>query len=128
MPWIVKYMHWIMLISGALTATMIQAAISPEGSIQAYFGAQVTDPAGQLVVRNWGILIGLMGAMLIYGAFSPSNRPLILLVAGTSKLAFIALVLSHGARNRTRAAIECVTPANLMMSPDTSDYETSDNE
>ena len=36
--------------------------------------------------------------MLIYGAFNAAVRPLVLIVAGLSKLAFIALVLSQGTR------------------------------
>jgi hypothetical protein len=47
-------------------------------------------------VRNWGALIALVGAMLIYGAFEPSVRPLVLTVAGLSKVVFISLVLSQG--------------------------------
>jgi hypothetical protein len=43
-----------------------------------------------------GALIALVGAMLIYGAFHPPSRPLALVVAGASKLVFIALVLSQG--------------------------------
>ena len=39
-----------------------------------------------------------MGAMLIYGAFKPPVRPLVLTVAGASKLVFIALALSQGRR------------------------------
>jgi hypothetical protein len=34
--------------------------------------------------------------MLIYGAFKPEVRRLVLVVAGVSKAVFIALVLSHG--------------------------------
>jgi hypothetical protein len=49
-------------------------------------------------VRNWGALIGLMGAMLIYAARKPAVRPLALTVAGASKAVFIALVLSQGGR------------------------------
>ena len=41
-----------------------------------------------VVVRNWGALIALMGAMLIYGARKPAVRPLALTVAGASKAIF----------------------------------------
>jgi len=34
--------------------------------------------------------------MLIYGAYDPPGRPLVLTVAGLSKLVFIGLVLAHG--------------------------------
>jgi hypothetical protein len=36
--------------------------------------------------------------MLLYGAFNPRSRPLILAVAGLGKLIFIGLVLAHGSR------------------------------
>jgi hypothetical protein len=50
------------------------------------------------VVRNWGALIALIGAMLIYAAGQPALRPMALTIAGASKLIFVALVLSHGSR------------------------------
>ena len=96
--WIVHYMRWIMLVSGVLTATMVQAAITPNAALQSNFGETVSGPLAHLVVRNWGALIALVGGMLIYGAFNPIQRPLILIVAGGSKVVFIALVLSEGAR------------------------------
>ena len=36
--------------------------------------------------------------MLIYGAYHPESRPLVLTVATATKLAFIALVLAQGSR------------------------------
>ena len=47
-------------------------------------------------MRNWGVLIGMIGGMLIYGAFNPPVRPLVLIVAGISKVVFIGLVLTFG--------------------------------
>ena len=55
MPWIVASMKWIMLVYGALTCTMLYAAIAPQ-----------------------------------------AVRPLVLIVAGISKIAFITLILSVG--------------------------------
>jgi hypothetical protein len=89
-------MKWIMLVSGLLTCTMIYAAIAPQAALRSTFGESLEGPLAEIIVRNWGGLIGLVGAMLIYGAFNPSGRPLILIVAGLSKLMFIVLVLSHG--------------------------------
>jgi hypothetical protein len=58
----------------------------------------VGGPVADVVVRNWGSLITLMGIMLIYGARRPAGRPLALTIAGASKAIFIALVLAHGGR------------------------------
>src|SRR5437016_4771017 len=55
-------------------------------------------PLAEIIVRNWGVLITLVGGMLVYGAFNPAVRSLALTIAGVSKLAFVALVLSHGGR------------------------------
>ena len=89
---------WIMLVSGALTCTMVYAAIAPQAALHSTFGETLEGPLAEVIVRNWSVLITLMGAMLIYGAFNPHVRSLVLTVAGASKLVFIALVLSHGGR------------------------------
>ncbi len=96
MNWIVAKMKWIMLLSGALTCTMFYAAVAPQAALHSTFGSALDGPLAEIVVRNWGALIGLVGAMLIYGAFNPPTRPLILTVAGLSKLTFIGLILFYG--------------------------------
>jgi hypothetical protein len=98
MNWILSKIRWIMIVSGMLTTTMIYAAIAPEQSLQSTFGETLTGPVADLVVRNWGALIALIGCMLIYGAFNAPVRPLVLVVAAASKAFFIALVLSNGER------------------------------
>jgi hypothetical protein len=98
MSWIVANIHRIMILSGVLTMTMVYAAIAPEAALRSTFGESVEGPVADVVVRNWGALIALMGAMLIYGARNPSVRSLALIVAGASKAIFGGLVLSHGGR------------------------------
>ena len=98
MSWIVANIHRIMILSGVLTMTMVYAALAPEAALRSTFGESVSGPVADIVVRNWGALIALVGAMLIYGARKPAVRPLALTVAGASKAIFIALVLSHGGR------------------------------
>jgi hypothetical protein len=96
MSWIVAKMKWIMLVSGVLTCTMIFAVIAPQAALRSTFGATLEGPLAEIVVRNWGALIALIGAMLIYGAFNPPMRPLVLTIAALSKLTFIGLVLAYG--------------------------------
>ena len=98
MSWIVANIHRIMLVSGVLTMTMVYAALAPEAALRSTFGESVSGPVANIVVRNWGALIALVGAMLIYGARKVAVRPLVLAVAGASKAIFVALVLSHGGR------------------------------
>jgi hypothetical protein len=94
--WIVLKMRWIMIVSGALTTTMIHAAIAPDAALRSTFGETLSGPLAHVIVRNWGALIALIGAMLIYGAFHTPSRPLVLVVAGLSKVFFVALLVSVG--------------------------------
>lgn len=98
MSWIIRNIHRLMIVSGLLTLTMVHAAIAPQSALYSTFGESLDGPTADIIVRNWGALIGLMGAMLIYAARKPALRPLALAVTGGSKAIFIALVLSHGTR------------------------------
>jgi hypothetical protein len=95
---------WIMLLAGALTCTMAYAVIAPQAALLSTFGETLEGPLADIVVRNWGALIALVGAMLIWGALNPQARSVTLVVAGASKLVFIVLVLSHGGRYIGRQA------------------------
>ena len=96
MTFIVSRIKWILLVSGTLTCTMIYAAVAPEAALESMFGTTLNGPAAEVVVRNWGALIALFGATLIYAAFRPEVRTLVVAVAGIGKLIFIGLVLTYG--------------------------------
>ena len=96
MNWIVTHMKRILLVCGALTCTMIYAAIAPGPAMQSMFGASIDGPAMELVVRSWGLLIAMMGALLIYAAYHPPVRPFILTVVGISKLHFVLWGIVQG--------------------------------
>jgi len=98
MSWLVANIHRIMIVSGVLTMTMFYAALAPEAALRSTFGESVSGPVADIVVRNWGALIAVVGATLIYAAREPALRPLALTGAAASKAVFIALVLAHGGR------------------------------
>ena len=112
---IVTKMKWIMLVSGVLTSTMFYAAIAPKDALLSTFGETLEGDVAEIVVRNWGVLIGMIGVLQIYGAFTPSSRPLVLMFAGISKLVFIGLVLSHGTRFLSHQAGIAVLVDALMV-------------
>lgn len=106
----------IMLVAGVLTLTMIYAAIAPEAALRSNFGDSLTGPVAEIVVRNWGALIALVGAMLVYGAYRPVVRPLVLVVAGSSKVIFIVLLLTYGRQYlRYGAGIAIVVDAIMVV-------------
>ena len=87
---------WIMLVSGLLTCTMFLGLVSPRSSLESNFGQTLDGPVAEIIVRNWSALIGLVGIMLIYGAFVEPVRRFALAIAGASKLIFIGLILIYG--------------------------------
>lgn len=113
MEFIVAQFQWIMLGAGLITLTMLQAALAPRAAFRGLLGDEPQGPLALLLARNWGVLIALTGGMLIWGAFHPEVRPLVLIVAGTSKMAFIGLVLSHPPFRR-KAVVPVVVDATLV--------------
>ena len=85
-----------MLVSGILTFSMLTGLFSPQVLQQSNFGDSLNGSVADVVVRNWAALIGLMGVMLIYGAFTPFVRRFCLVITGISKVIFIILILSYG--------------------------------
>lgn len=109
---------WIMLVAGALTCTMLYAAVAPARALNRTFGESLEGPVAEVVVRNWGILITLVGALLVFGAFRVEARPAALAVAGVSKAAFVLLMLTTGRRYAKKAgtmlAIDAIEAAIFL--------------
>ncbi len=93
---IAKNIKWIMLVSGVLTSTLLLAAIAPDSALRMIFGETLEGPLSDIIVRNWGVLVGLVGILLIYGAFNEHVRKLVLVLATISKVAFVGLILAFG--------------------------------
>ncbi len=104
MGWIAESGDWIMIASGVLTATMVQAAFMPRQATDSMFGETLEGPLAEIIVRNWGVLVTLVGLSLIYGGWTSSMQGPILIIAGVSKVTFIALVLGGGRRYLRRPA------------------------
>ncbi len=109
MKFIIKNIKWVMLVSGALTSTMFYGLFAPEAALQSMFGASFNGTLESIVVRSWSTLIGLVGVMLIYGAFSEKNRVFAISIASISKAIFVSLVLLYGTEYLGK-----VTPAIAM--------------
>jgi nucleoside recognition membrane protein YjiH len=115
MPWIVANMKWIMVLCGLLTSTMIYAAISPAKALESTFGQSLSGPLAELIIRNWAVLIAMGGGMLVYAAFRPLVRPLVLVFTGIGKAFFVALVLRHGGQYLQHQAGIAVVTDSLMV-------------
>lgn len=115
MTWLVARMKWLLLISGVLTVTMLYAAVAPRAAMVSTFGSALEGPAADVVARTWGALIALVGAMLLYAAWHPEVRPMVLVVAATSKAFFVLLVLAQGRLFLTHGAGLAVVCDSAMV-------------
>ena len=96
MNFIIKYFNWVMLVWGAFTFTMIYGLIAPQAALESMFGASFDGALETIVVRSWSALIGLMGAALIYGAYSEKSRLFSISIVASSKVVFVSLMLLYG--------------------------------
>lgn len=115
MRWFAANVKWIMILSGVLTCTMFYAAVAPEAALKSTFGESLTGPLAEIIVRNWGALIGLIGVLLIWAAYVPPSRAIALTIAGISKLVFIGLILSLGSQFMCQQAGIAVITDSVMV-------------
>jgi hypothetical protein len=85
----------ILLITGSATAGAVVLTLAPVPVMKLLFGQAPADALGTVIARHWGLLIGLVGALLIYAAFHAEIRVSTLIVAAVEKAAFaVGIVLS----------------------------------
>ncbi|MDX2006304.1 MAG: hypothetical protein SFU83_13575 [Meiothermus sp.] len=104
-PRIVGGIKWVMLISGLLTSSMVYAAIDPQRALGSMFGTTLEGPLAEVLVRNWGVLVTLVGLLLIYAAFNPQIRTIVVVQAAVSKAVFVALMLAYFSQYFTPQAL-----------------------
>lgn len=96
MNYIVRHFKWVMFASGLITFTTFYGLFAPQVILESMFGASFSGPLENVIVRSWSGLIGLMGAVLIYGAFNETHRVFSISVVACSKAIFVSLVFLYG--------------------------------
>lgn len=112
---LVANIKWIMLGAGLLTCSMFLALVAPHTALQNTFGEGLDGPVANIVVRNWGALIGIGGLALVYGAFNPPARGVALAVNAASKAVFITLILTAGRQFLSYQAGIAVVADSIMV-------------
>ena len=115
MDFIIKNVKWVMLVSGALTFTMFYGLFAPQAALESMFGVSFSGTLETIIVRSWCALVGLMGAILIYGALDEKSRVFFISVATVSKVIFVSLVMFYGQEFLGKVgpaiAMDCITIA-----------------
>ena len=78
----------ILVLTGLATASALVLFLSPVTMMRMLFGQTPSDALSILIVRHWGLLVGLVGTLLIYAAYHAEIRVPTLIVAIVEKAAF----------------------------------------
>jgi hypothetical protein len=78
----------ILVLTGLATASALALFLSPVTMMRMLFGQAPSDALSILIVRHWGLLVGLVGTLLIYAAYHAEIRVPTLIVAIVEKAAF----------------------------------------
>lgn len=96
MAFIARHFKWLMLVSGALTATMFYGVVAPQAALESMFGTSFDGQLESIIIRSWSALVGLIGIVMIYGALNERHRVFSASIAALSKAIFVSLVMIYG--------------------------------
>ena len=71
----------ILFITGGITASMILQFFAPRLYLKTFNQLDVSDPVGLFFARFWALMVGLVGALLIWAGMEPSARGAVIAVA-----------------------------------------------
>lgn len=96
----------ILLGSGTATAAAgLAVLLFPSAFLRVAFRVEIADGAIAVVVRHWGVLLFVIGALIVYSAHDPTVRTPVLIAATVEKLAFgVVIVIGHVKRTATITA------------------------
>ncbi len=103
----------LFIITGALTALAGAGFFAPRPLLRVLFGVTGEDAATLVLARHWSLLVGLVGALLIFAGLHPEMRVPIAIIAAAEKFALAALVF--GGPLRRRPALVAVVGADTVM-------------
>lgn len=105
MSWIVQNIEWILLVSGVGTCSVVLMALAPHAAQRQYFGQIAEGPVANLIARSWGVMVFAAGLMLIYAAYHPQVRLVVLVYAIVGKGSFVTLTALTPAFRRKLSGI-----------------------
>ena len=114
MDLIIDNFKWIMLVGGLLTCSMWLAVVAPQMALRLLIGEAPSGDLAVMLSRCFGVMVGLNGLLLIWGAFHPEARPMVLTYAMLGKAAFVAMVAPN-ARWRPKAMFGLAVDSLLVV-------------
>jgi hypothetical protein len=103
----------ILLVTGLATAGALALSLAPGPVLKLLFGQAPSDALCLFIARHWGLLVGLVGALLIYSAYHAEARVPTLIVATVEKAAFVLGVAASPFRRRPAVLAMALADASM---------------
>jgi len=104
----------ILIVTGALTATMLAQFVAPSWILRHAYGEIPTGAVSIALARHWGLLLFCVGTLLIYSAFYQPLREAAVVLAAVEKAGFVAL-FGTSLYRRPMALIMAVGDAVMVL-------------
>jgi len=89
---LVEHFAAILWVTGAITATPILQFLAPRQVLAMMYRIELTDEAGLLWARHWGLLAASIGGLLMFAAGHPEVRPAVVAAALVEKAGLVVAV------------------------------------
>jgi hypothetical protein len=103
----------ILLITGIATASALVLFLAPVTMMKVIFGQPPADDLSLVIARHWGLLVGLVGALLIYAAYHAEIRVPTMIVASVEKVAFALNMFLSPYRRRPAVLVMALADAGM---------------
>jgi hypothetical protein len=103
----------ILLLTGLATAGAVALFLAPVTMLKMLFGQAPSDALSLLIARHWGLLVGLVGALLVYAAYHAEIRVPTLIVAIVEKVAIALAMFISPFRRRPAVVVIALADASM---------------
>jgi len=105
----------VLIVTGALTASMLAQFVAPRWILRHAFGEVPSGAVSIALARHWGLLLFCVGALLIYAGFHPAVRTPALVLASIEKVGFVACVFGSSLRRRPAVAAMAIGDGVMVL-------------
>jgi hypothetical protein len=93
---LVEHFTTILWVTGAFTTLPLLQFVAPRQVLALLYRIELTDEAGLMFARHWGLLAAAFGGLLMFAAGHPAVRPAVVTAALVEKAGIVvAFALVH---------------------------------
>ena len=86
---LVEHFAAVLWVTGAITMTPVLQFLAPKQVLALMYRIELTDEAGLLFARHWGLLAASLGGLLLFAAAHPAMRPAVVTAALVEKAGIV---------------------------------------